>query len=86
MKRAPDPALCRWPLDAAPLHLRAAAEDAALMTPSVMELESHYRELAVSPTIIAGAHDQVADMGRPSESLHGNCRVASSLRSLGLVT
>jgi pimeloyl-ACP methyl ester carboxylesterase len=53
-----------------PSHLRAAAEDAALMTPSVMELESHYGELAVAPTIIAGADDQVVDVGRQSERLH----------------
>ena len=53
-----------------PLHLRAAAEDAALMTPSVMELESHDRELAVLPTIIAGADDQVVDVSRQSERLH----------------
>jgi hypothetical protein len=40
------------------------------MSPSVIELESHCRKLAVSPTIIAGADDQVADVGRQSERLH----------------
>ncbi|KLK91518.1 alpha/beta hydrolase [Microvirga vignae] len=53
-----------------PLQLRAAAEDAALMTPSVMELEEHYRELKVPVTIITGADDQIADVGRQSERLH----------------
>jgi pimeloyl-ACP methyl ester carboxylesterase len=53
-----------------PLQLRAAAEDAALMTPSVMELEHHYGELTVPVTIITGADDQVSDVGRQSERLH----------------
>jgi pimeloyl-ACP methyl ester carboxylesterase len=53
-----------------PLQLRAAAEDAALMAPSVMELERHYRELTIPVTIIAGADDQIADVGRQSARLH----------------
>ena len=53
-----------------PLQLRAAAEDAALMTPSVMELEQHYRELKMPVTIITGADDQIADVGRHSARLH----------------
>ncbi|PVE23421.1 alpha/beta hydrolase [Microvirga sp. KLBC 81] len=53
-----------------PLHLRAAAEDAALMTPSVMELERHYGDLKVPVTIITGADDQIADVGRQSARLH----------------
>jgi pimeloyl-ACP methyl ester carboxylesterase len=53
-----------------PLQLRAAAEDAALMTPVVMELERHYRDLTVPVTIITGADDQIADVGRQSERLH----------------
>ena len=39
------------------------------MTLSVMEQESLYRELAVLPTILAGARGQVADVGRQSERL-----------------
>jgi len=58
------------PLMLRPLQLRAAAEDAALMTPSVMELEHHYGELTVPVTIITGADDQVSDVGRQSERLH----------------
>jgi pimeloyl-ACP methyl ester carboxylesterase len=53
-----------------PSQLRAAAEDAALMTPSVVELERHYRELTLPVTIITGADDQIADVGRQSERLH----------------
>ena len=53
-----------------PLQLRAAAEDAALMTPSVMELEHHYGELTMPVTIITGADDQVSDVARQSERLH----------------
>ncbi len=53
-----------------PLQLRAAAEDAALMTPSVLELQHHYSELLMPITIITGADDQIADVGRQSERLH----------------
>lgn len=53
-----------------PSQLRASAEDAALMTPSVMELQDHYRELKLPMVIIAGADDQIADVGRQSERLH----------------
>jgi len=53
-----------------PLQLRAAAEDAALMTPAVIELEQHYREIRVPVTIITGADDQVVDVGCQSERLH----------------
>ncbi len=52
------------------LQLRAAVEDAALMTPSVVELERHYRKLKVPVTIIRGADDQIADVGLQSERLH----------------
>jgi pimeloyl-ACP methyl ester carboxylesterase len=53
-----------------PLQLRAAAEDAALMTPSVMELKRHYGNLRVPVTIITGADDQIVDVRRQSERLH----------------
>jgi pimeloyl-ACP methyl ester carboxylesterase len=58
------------PLMLRPLQLRAAAEDAALMTPSVMELRQHYRDLRVPVTIITGADDQIANVGRQSARLH----------------
>ncbi|GJE43684.1 alpha/beta fold hydrolase [Methylobacterium soli] len=53
-----------------PLQLRASAEDAALMTPSAMELQEHYRELKLPVVIVTGADDQIADVGRQSARLH----------------
>src|SRR3954453_7886853 len=53
-----------------PLQLRASAEDAALMTPSVMELEQHYRELKLPVVILTGGDDQIADVDRQSRRLH----------------
>jgi len=53
-----------------PSQLRAAAEDAALMTPVVVELQEHYRDLTLPVVIITGADDQIADVGRQSERLH----------------
>ncbi len=53
-----------------PSQLRAAAEDAALMTPVSMELQGHYRDLTQKVVIITGADDQIADVGRQSERLH----------------
>src|SRR4051794_36008158 len=53
-----------------PIHLRASAEDAALMTPSAMELEQHYRELKLPVVILTGGDDQIADVGRQSKRLH----------------
>ncbi|CAO4184799.1 AB hydrolase-1 domain-containing protein [Methylorubrum extorquens] len=53
-----------------PTQLRAAAEDAALMTPVTVELQQHYRELTLPVVIIVGADDQIADVGRQSERLH----------------
>jgi pimeloyl-ACP methyl ester carboxylesterase len=53
-----------------PSQIRASAEDAALMTPAVMELQHHYRDLRAPVTIIAGSDDQVVDVGRHSERLH----------------
>lgn len=53
-----------------PSQLRAAAEDTALMTPSAMELQHHYRELTMPVTILAGTDDQISDGGRQSERLH----------------
>src|SRR5829696_5432591 len=53
-----------------PLHLRASAEDAALMTPAVMELQEHYRELKLPVVILTGGDDQIADVDRQSKRLH----------------
>jgi pimeloyl-ACP methyl ester carboxylesterase len=53
-----------------PLHLRASAEDAAMMTPAVMELQEHYRDLKLPVVIVTGGDDQIADVGRQSRRLH----------------
>jgi pimeloyl-ACP methyl ester carboxylesterase len=53
-----------------PIQLRASAEDAALMTPSAMELADHYRGLTMPVVIVTGADDQVVDVGRQSRRLH----------------
>src|SRR3954453_17157042 len=53
-----------------PIQLRASAEDAALMTPVVMELEQHYRELTLPVAILTGGDNQIADVGRQSKRLH----------------
>lgn len=53
-----------------PIQLRAEAEDAALMTPSVMELMQHYRELKMPVVILAGGDDKIVDVDRQSRRLH----------------
>jgi pimeloyl-ACP methyl ester carboxylesterase len=53
-----------------PSQLRAAAEDAALMTPSAMDLQHHYRELTMPVTMLTGADDQISDVDRQSARLH----------------
>src|SRR4051812_2376200 len=53
-----------------PIQLRASAEDAAMMTPCVMELEKHYRELKLPVVILTGGDDQIADVDRQSRRLH----------------
>ena len=53
-----------------PIQLRASTEDAAMMTPSVMELEQHYGELTMPVVILTGGDDQAVDVGRQSERLH----------------
>ena len=53
-----------------PIQLRASAEDAALMTPTAIELQEHYRELKMPVVIVAGADDKIVDIGRQSRRLH----------------
>src|SRR3954452_19539625 len=53
-----------------PIQLRASMEDAAMMTPSVMEFEQHYRDLKLPVVILTGGDDQIADVGRQSRRLH----------------
>jgi pimeloyl-ACP methyl ester carboxylesterase len=40
------------------------------MTPSVVELEQHYRELTLPVVILTGGDDQIADVERQSKWLH----------------
>jgi pimeloyl-ACP methyl ester carboxylesterase len=54
-----------------PSQLRAAAEDSALMIPGAVDLQDHYRDLAMPVIIIAGEDDQIADVGRQSRRLNG---------------
>lgn len=58
------------PLMLRPIQLRAAAEDAALMTPSAAELQHHYGALTMPVVIVAGGDDQIADLDRQSGRLH----------------
>ena len=66
-----------------PIQLRASAEDAALMTPSVMELEQHYRELKLPVVILTGGDDQIVDVGRQSRRLHEEIPQSEFDRSSG---
>lgn len=67
-----------------PSQLRAAAEDAALMVPSAAELQHHYGEVDVPVAIVVGADDQVADVERQSERLHGELTDSSFIAVPGL--
>jgi pimeloyl-ACP methyl ester carboxylesterase len=67
-----------------PSQLRAAAEDAALMTPAVVELQEHYRELQMPVVILAGADDQVVDVDRQSRRLHKDIRQSKFVALSGL--
>lgn len=59
------------PIMLRPWQIRAAAEDAATMTPRAAEVADRYGELAGLPVaILAGAADQVVDPGRHSVRLH----------------
>lgn len=51
-----------------------------------MELQQHYRELRLPVTIITGADDQNADVGRQSERLHRELPQSEFIALLGSVT
>jgi len=53
-----------------PAQIRASAADAALMIPAAMELGGRYGELAMPVAIMAGADDEIVDVGRQSRRLH----------------
>jgi pimeloyl-ACP methyl ester carboxylesterase len=52
-----------------PSQLRASAEEAALLVPSVMRLQRLYRTLEVPAVIVAGAQDRYVDHARHSVEL-----------------
>jgi len=52
-----------------PSQLRASAEEAALLVPSVMRLQRLYRALEVPAVIVAGAQDRYVDNARHSVEL-----------------
>jgi hypothetical protein len=56
------------------------------MTPSVMELQEHYRELKLPVVIVTGGDDQIADLGRQSQRLHEEIPRVSSLLFRGSAT
>lgn len=53
-----------------PWQLRASAEESALMIPAAKTLSRRYGELTLPVMIMAGADDQIADVGRQSMRLH----------------
>ncbi len=54
------------------------------MSPSVMEMQHYYRELRMPITIITGADDQIADVGRQSERLHRELPQSEFIALMGL--
>jgi pimeloyl-ACP methyl ester carboxylesterase len=57
-----------------PSQMRANAEDAAFMIPSVATLRKHYSELRIPAVILAGDADRVIDPDAHSRRLHGELR------------
>lgn len=62
----------QFPIDLAlrPLHLRASAEDLALMIPATTALQGRYPEIRQPTIIIAGSGDRIVDIARQSVRLH----------------
>ena len=54
-----------------PSQLRASAEEAAMLLPSVLAMRHRYAELAAPPVIVAGAQDRYVDHARHSVRLAG---------------
>jgi pimeloyl-ACP methyl ester carboxylesterase len=53
-----------------PAQIRASAAETALMIPAAVELGGHYSALAMPVAIMAGADDEIVDVGRQSRRLH----------------
>jgi pimeloyl-ACP methyl ester carboxylesterase len=73
---APAPVTARFeaefPVELAlrPSQIRASAADTALMIPAAIELDGRYGELGMPVAILAGADDEIVDVGRQSRRLH----------------
>jgi pimeloyl-ACP methyl ester carboxylesterase len=67
-----------------PSQLRASAEDTAMMIPSAMDLEQHYRHLTLPVAIIAGADDRIVDVSRQSRRLHESLPQSTFTAMLGI--
>jgi len=65
----PDRFLREFPLllTVRPLHLRAAAEETALMIPAAARLQHRYAELTCPAALIVGDSDQVVDPGQTAQ-------------------
>lgn len=53
-----------------PSQIRAASEEAAMMIPAAMGMESRYRNLTVPTVIVTGTEDRIVDPERQSARLH----------------
>jgi pimeloyl-ACP methyl ester carboxylesterase len=62
----------QFPIDLAlrPLHLRASAEDLALLIAATTALQARYPEVRQPTIIIAGSRDRIVDISRQSVRLH----------------
>ena len=69
-----------------PSQLRAAAEDAALMIPAVVELQALYRDLKLPIVIIAGAEDGLRIPAGSLEGFMRSCHAAGSSCCRGSAT
>jgi pimeloyl-ACP methyl ester carboxylesterase len=73
---APAPVTARFetefPVELAlrPSQIRASAAETALMIPAASELGGSYGKLAMPIAIMAGAADEIVDVGRQSQRLH----------------
>jgi pimeloyl-ACP methyl ester carboxylesterase len=69
----PERFLDRFPLDLAlrPSQVRASAGDSALMVPSAMAMQDHYRHLSLPVAILTGDGDAIVTPEHHSMRLHG---------------
>jgi pimeloyl-ACP methyl ester carboxylesterase len=65
-----------------PSQIRASAAETALMVPAAIGLGGRYGELTMPVAILAGADDEIVDVGRQSQRLHEELP-GSELRLVG---